>query len=88
MTESWVTLTMFDALPAAEIARGRLQVEGIACALADRSLLHLGIVADGIELQVPAAQFPLILKNRTAIVKELKKNYSDVLLDLEARDES
>lgn len=56
MTESWVTLTMFDALPAAEIARGRLQVEGIACALADRSLLHLGIVADGIELQVPAAQ--------------------------------
>lgn len=40
------------------------------------------------KLQVPAAQFPLILKNRTAIVKELKKNYSDVLLDLEARDES
>jgi pyrimidine operon attenuation protein/uracil phosphoribosyltransferase len=31
-------------------------VEGIACALVDRSLLQLGIVADGIELQVPASQ--------------------------------
>jgi len=56
MTESWVTLTVFDALLAAEIACGRLRVEGIACALADRSLLQLGIVADGIELQVPASQ--------------------------------
>jgi len=56
MTAPWVTLTAFDTLPAAEIAYGRLRVEGIACALADRSLLQLGIVADGIELQVPAAQ--------------------------------
>ena len=56
MTESWVTLTVFDTLPAAEIACGRLRVEGVACALADRSLLPLGLVADGIELQVPAAQ--------------------------------
>lgn len=56
MTEPWVTLTVFDALPPAEIARGRLQVEGIVCALVDRSLLQLGIVADGIELRVPAAQ--------------------------------
>ena len=56
MTESWVTLTVFDALPPAEIARGRLQVEGIACLLADHSLLQLGIVADGIELRVPAVQ--------------------------------
>ena len=56
MTAPWVTLTVFDALPPAEIACGRLRVEGIACALADRSLLQLGIVADGIELQVPAAQ--------------------------------
>ena len=56
MTVSWVTLTVFDALPAAEIACGRLRVEGIACALADRSLLSIGIVAGGLELQVPAAQ--------------------------------
>ena len=56
MTESWVTLTVFDTLAAAKIARGRLQVEGVACALADRSLLPLGLIADGIELQVPAAQ--------------------------------
>ena len=36
-----------------EIARGRLLVEDIPCVLVDRSLLQLGIVADGIELQVP-----------------------------------
>ena len=57
MTESWVTLTVFDTLPTAEIARGRLQVEGITCALVDRSLLPLGLVADGIELRAPAAQW-------------------------------
>jgi Putative prokaryotic signal transducing protein len=56
MTAPWVTLTVFDALPPAEIVRGRLRVEGIACALVDRSLLQLGIVAGGIELQVPASQ--------------------------------
>lgn len=57
MTESWVTLAVFDTQTAAEITRGRLQVEGVACALADHSLLLLGLVADGIELQVPAAQW-------------------------------
>jgi hypothetical protein len=56
MTATWVTLTVVESLPSAEIARGRLQVEGIACALVDRSLLQLGIVADGIELQVPVSQ--------------------------------
>lgn len=56
MTADWVALAAFDALPAAEIVRGRLNVEGIACVLVDRSLLQLGIVADGIELRVPAAQ--------------------------------
>ena len=56
MTAPWVTLTVFDTLPAAEIACGRLRVEGVACVLADRSLLQLGIVANGVELQVPAAQ--------------------------------
>ncbi len=56
MTESWVTLAVFDAPLAAEIVRGRLRVEGIACALVDHSLRQLGIVADGIQLQVPAVQ--------------------------------
>jgi hypothetical protein len=53
MIASWVTLTVFDALPPAEIARGRLLAEGIPCVLADRSLLSIGIVAGGLELQVP-----------------------------------
>ncbi len=52
MNARWVTLTIFDALPHAEIARGRLLAEEIPCVLVDRSLLQIGIVADGIELQV------------------------------------
>ena len=47
--------TVFDALSWAEIARGRLLAEQIPCVLVDRSLLQLGIVADGIELQVASA---------------------------------
>ena len=53
MNAPWTSLTVFDALAPAEIARGRLLVEDIPCVLVDRSLLQLGIVADGIELQVP-----------------------------------
>lgn len=56
MTAPWVTLTVFDALPLAEIVRGRLLAEGVPCALADRSLLSIGIVADGLELQVPESE--------------------------------
>jgi hypothetical protein len=52
MKASWVTLTVFDALPHAEIARGRLLAEDVPCQLVDRSLLQIGIVAGGIELQV------------------------------------
>lgn len=52
MNAPWTSLTVFDALASAEIARGRLLVEDIPCVLVDRSLLQLGIVADGIELQV------------------------------------
>ncbi len=55
MTASWVTLTAFDTLSAAEIARGRLLAEEISCRLVDRTLSPLGIVADGIELRVAAA---------------------------------
>ncbi|HOB61580.1 MAG TPA: DUF2007 domain-containing protein [Candidatus Competibacteraceae bacterium] len=56
MTAPWVTVTVFDALPLAEIVRGRLVAEGVPCALADRSLLSIGIVAGGLELQVPESE--------------------------------
>ena len=52
MTAPWVTVAVFDALTPAEIVRGRLLAEEIPCVLVDHSLLQLGIVADGIELQV------------------------------------
>ena len=58
MTAPQVTLTAFDTLPAAEIARGRLLAEGIACLLVDRSLSQLGIVADRVELRVAEADWP------------------------------
>ena len=56
MTAPWVTLTVFDAWPLAEIARGRLRAEGVACVLVDHSLLALGLVTDGIELQTPESE--------------------------------
>jgi len=56
MTMPWVTLAVFDTRHLAEIARGRLRAEGVSCALADHSLLALGIVADGIELQAPESE--------------------------------
>ncbi|MDG4555459.1 MAG: DUF2007 domain-containing protein [Candidatus Competibacter sp.] len=55
MNTPWANLTVFDALAPAEIARGRLLAENIPCVLMDRSLLRLGIVGDGIELQVREA---------------------------------
>ena len=36
-------------------------------------------------LQVPEAQLPLVLAHREEIVRELKRNYSAVMLDLEVR---
>ncbi|MCB1919447.1 MAG: DUF2007 domain-containing protein [Candidatus Competibacteraceae bacterium] len=52
----WVTLAVFEILPTAEISRGRLVAEGISCRLLDRSLSGLGLIADGIELQVPETE--------------------------------
>ena len=44
-------------------------------------------LADGAaKLQVPAGQMEKVMKNRESILNELKKNYSAVTLDLEARD--
>lgn len=56
MKASWVTLTVFEILPTAEINRGRLLMEGIPCRLMDRSLSGLGLLADGIEIQVPESE--------------------------------
>lgn len=39
------------------------------------------------KLQFPEQQFPVLLKKREAIVKELKRYYDSVLLDLEVRGE-
>ncbi len=51
-----VTVATFDFLPDAEIARGRLQAEGIDCALADEHLVQTdwlySIAVGGIKVQV------------------------------------
>ena len=39
------------------------------------------------KIQISAAQFQLLAEKRDSIVRELKKYYSSVLLDMEARDE-
>lgn len=38
-------------------------------------------------LEMPEAQFPMLLAHREAVLERLKKDYSRVLLDLEARHE-
>lgn len=53
-----VTIASFDFLPQAEIVRGRLLAEGIACELADQHLVQTdwlySIAVGGIKLQVEA----------------------------------
>lgn len=44
-------------------------------------------MGDAARLQVPAAQLEQLIYHRTGIVRELKKRYSSVLLDLEVRNE-
>lgn len=44
-------------------------------------------MGDAARLQVPAAQLERLIYHRTGIVRELKKRYSSVLLDLEVRNE-
>jgi hypothetical protein len=56
MKPPWVTLAVFEILPTAEINRGRLLAEGVSCKLMDRSLSGLGLIADGIEIQVPESE--------------------------------
>lgn len=55
---SMVTIASFDFLPQAEIVRGRLLAEGIACELVDQHLVQTdwlySIAVGGIKLQVEA----------------------------------
>jgi hypothetical protein len=57
-----ITIATFDFLPLAEIARGRLQAEGIRCQLADQHLVQTdwlySIAVGGIKLQVEAENIP------------------------------
>lgn len=45
------------------------------------------LAGDAARLQLPVAQMEQLMRHRTSIVQELKKHYSSVLLDMEARDE-
>ncbi|MBQ9720666.1 MAG: ATP-dependent sacrificial sulfur transferase LarE, partial [Oscillospiraceae bacterium] len=61
---------------------------------AERFLAGLGftdfrvrMLGDAAKLQLPASQLSALLAQRETILPELKKDYSDVLLDLEVRGE-
>lgn len=45
------------------------------------------MLGDAARVQMRASQLPLLMQHREAILMELKKYYSDVLLDLEVRSE-
>ncbi|MBR4219558.1 MAG: ATP-dependent sacrificial sulfur transferase LarE [Victivallales bacterium] len=44
-------------------------------------------LGENAKIQLPASQLPLLMEHREEIVRELKKAYNTVLLDLETRDE-
>lgn len=44
------------------------------------------MMGNAARLQLPEAQLPLLLEKRQAVVSELRKSYSAVLLDLEVRE--
>jgi len=47
---------------------------------------RIRLVGDAAKLQLTQAQLPLLLRHREQIVSVLKKDYSEVLLDLEVRN--
>lgn len=47
---------------------------------------RIRLLGDGAKLQMPASQLPKLMEQREAVVTELKKYYSGVLLDLEVRE--
>lgn len=48
---------------------------------------RIRLLGDSAKLQLPASQLPRLLTLREQVLRELKKYYSGVLLDLEVRDE-
>lgn len=73
-----ITIATYDFWPNAEIARGRLQAEGIDAVLADQHLVQTdwlySIAVGGIKLQVAASD----VENALNI---LAQDYSDQLSD-------
>jgi hypothetical protein len=73
-----ITIATYDFWPNAEIARGRLQAEGIEAALADQHLVQTdwlySIAVGGIKLQVAAGDVERALHI-------LNQDYSDQLAD-------
>lgn len=57
--------------------------------LSDRGLSDLRVrtVGDAAKIQLPADQFPLLMRYRREILDEFSTLYSDVVLDLKGRDE-
>lgn len=62
------------------------QAEGFLFSLGFRDF-RVRTQGENAKIQVPASQLPLLMEHREEIVRELKKAYSTVLLDLETRDE-
>ena len=52
------------------------------------SNFRVRLMGDAAKLQIPGCQLPLLLQHREDILTRLKEKYTDVLLDLEVRDES
>lgn len=48
---------------------------------------RIRLLGDRAKLELPASQLEKLMEHREAVVSELKKHYSGVLLDLEVRDE-
>lgn len=51
------------------------------------SNFRVRMVGKDAKIQLPLSQFGLLAEKREQVVQELKKYYSSVTLDLEARDE-
>ena len=53
----------------------------------DFSTFRVRMAGKDAKIQLPLSQFGLLAEKREQVVQELKKYYSSVTLDLEARDE-
>ena len=62
------------------------RAEGFLFSLGFRDF-RVRTLGENAKIQLPASQLPLLIDHRAEIVRELKKAYSAVLLDLETRNE-